>query len=109
MVASQIMLRQGIPQVGPFPSNFPGMFHFFLKAIQQPWIIGSIVSTAIATLSWVIAVSRADISRIYPFLGLTFILVALCSWLFLHESLTVWRWVGIIMISLGVFLVLGVK
>jgi drug/metabolite transporter (DMT)-like permease len=109
MAASQIMLRLGLPQVGTLPSNLGGIFHFLTKALTQPWIIGSIISTTIAAVSWVIAVSQAEVSRIYPFLGLSFILVALASWLILNESMSLWRWSGIILISIGVFLVLGVK
>jgi uncharacterized membrane protein len=108
MVATQILLRKGMFQVGDFSSS-GGMAQFFLKAIINPYIIIGIVTTAIAAGSWLIALSKAEVSRIYPFMGMTFVFVALFSWLFLGESVTAWRWVGIGLITIGVFLVLGMK
>lgn len=106
MVATQILLRKGMLQVGDFSSYSGGLLSFFLKAITKPYIIISIVTTAIAAGSWLIAVSKAEINQIYPFMGLTFVLVALLSWPFLGESITGWRWAGIGLVCAGVFLVL---
>lgn len=109
MVAAQIFLKKGMLQVGPFSGNLGNLWAFFLKIFSQPYILLAIVCVIISALSWMIAVSREEISRIYPFMGLTFALVALFSWMFLGESLNLWRWLGIALITSGVFLVLGVK
>jgi drug/metabolite transporter (DMT)-like permease len=109
MVAAQILLRKGMVQVGEFPSNLGGIVPFFLKTFVEPYVLIGILCVLISALSWIVAVSRAEISRIYPFMGLTFAFVALFSWLILGESLTPWRWAGIGLITLGVFLVLGIK
>jgi uncharacterized membrane protein len=108
MVATQILLRKGMLQVGSL-SEAGGLFHFFLKAIINPYIIIAIFTTALAAGSWLIATSKAEISKIYPFMGLTFALVAILSWPILGESLNGWRWLGIGLITAGVFLVTGIK
>jgi drug/metabolite transporter (DMT)-like permease len=105
MVITQLFLRKGMLEVGAFNSG-TGLITFFLKAVTNPYIIIAIFTTAIAAGSWLIAVSKAEINRIYPFMGLTFVFVGLLSWPFLGESVNAWRWVGIALVCLGVILVL---
>ena len=105
MVATQILLRKGMLQVGDLSSH-SGLVSFFLKTFSNPYIIISIFAGVIAVGSWLIAVSKAEINKIYPFMGLTFVFVALLAWPLLGESVTSWRWIGIGLVCLGVFLVL---
>ena len=109
MVAGQLLLKKGMLLVGQFPGGIRNMWPFFLKTFTQPYILLAMACVLISALSWIIALSKADISRVYPFMGLTFALVAILSWVFFNESLNVWRWIGIAFITSGVFLVLGVK
>jgi multidrug transporter EmrE-like cation transporter len=46
-----------------------------------------------------------EISYAYPFMALSYALVALFSMWIFHDHLSVLRWVGIVVICLGVFLV----
>ena len=46
-----------------------------------------------------------DLSYIYPFTGLSFVLAALVSYFFLGEAVSINRWIGVAVICLGVYLV----
>jgi uncharacterized membrane protein len=106
MVATQLLLRKGMSQVGDLASH-SGLVSFFFDAIKSPYILIAVVTTAIAAGSWLIAISKAEINRIYPFMGLTFVFVALLSWPILGESVSSWwRWVGIGFVCVGVTMVL---
>jgi len=60
----------------------------------------------VTALCWMLAVSKADsLSQLYPFMAISYVLVALFSWWLFGESVTVWRWMGIAMICVGVVLV----
>jgi drug/metabolite transporter (DMT)-like permease len=109
MVAAQLLLKKGMLQVGQFSGSIGDIWPFFAKTFTEPYVLIGIFCVLISALSWMIAISRAEMSRIYPFMGLTFALVALFSWLFFKESINVWGWTGIAMITVGVFLVLGIK
>ena len=106
MVTAQILLRKGMLLVGEFTLRFDKIVPFFAETFTNPYIVSSVLLILISALSWMIAVSRAEISHIYPFMGLSFALVALFAWLILGESLGPLRWAGIIMICIGVFCVL---
>jgi len=52
-----------------------------------------------ATLSW------ADLSIVLPLSSMSFIFGAILAKYALHEDISIWRWAGIAVIMLGVFLI----
>jgi uncharacterized membrane protein len=52
-----------------------------------------------------VALTNAHLSYVYPFLALGYVLVALFSWLFLHEPISMLRLSGMILVCAGVMLV----
>ena len=46
--------------------------------------------------------SRTEVSFAYPFLGLGFVLVSLAGWQFLGEAVTLQRFAGTLLVSVGV-------
>jgi len=105
MSGAQLLLKKGVLQVGGFPQNLSEVSHFLLQAISNIYVISAIVLTIVTALSWVLALSRAELSHIYPFMALSYVLVALFSFLIFKEDVTALRWVGIVVICVGVFLV----
>lgn len=60
---------------------------------------------AAATLLWVWILTKLPLSTAYPFVGLSFVVVALVGWLFFGEMPTVRGCIGILMIAAGVALI----
>ena len=105
MTAAQLMLKKGLTIVGQSPQGFSELLRFFLRAYSNIYVISAVVLTIITALAWVQAASKLEISYIYPFMALSYVLVAFFSiWMF-HENVTALRWVGIVVVCLGVFLV----
>jgi len=105
MTAVQLFLKKGLLLVGQAPHNFSELVHFFLRAYTNVYIISAVFLTIVTALAWLLAVSRAELSQIYPFMALSYVLVALFSLLIFKEDVTALRWLGIIVICSGVFLV----
>jgi drug/metabolite transporter (DMT)-like permease len=105
MVSSQLLLKKGMQMVGQFPQGFPEIIRFFLKAFSNPYVLGAIGAIFIGSLAWIAAVSKSDLSRSYPVLALSYILVVLLSILVFKENVGLLRWIGVILICLGVFFV----
>ncbi len=105
MSAAQLMVKKGITLVGEFPDHVGGLAHFFLKACTNPYIIAAALLTIITGLTWLLAISKAELSHIYPFMALSYVLVALFSFLIFKEDVNALRWAGIVVICIGVFLV----
>ena len=56
----------------------------------------------VATLMWLVVLTRLPLSVAFPFYGLTFLLVPLLAWLFLGEPLRIQTLVGGVVIIIGV-------
>ncbi len=105
MTAAQLMLKKGVQMAGHFPQHFGELPSYFLKAYANPYIIGAVFLTIITALAWLLAVSKAELSRIYPFMALSYVLVAVFSWWIFKEDVSVLRCLGIGAICFGVILV----
>ena len=72
-----------------------------------PSFYAACVLYAVATVLWVWILTKVPLSTAYPFVGLSFMIVALVSWLFLGETPTVGGCIGMLMVTAGVALIAG--
>ena len=105
MTAAQLLLKKGLLGVGQFPGSLNELIPFFLKAYTNIYIILAVLMTLVTALAWLLAVSRAQLSFIYPFMALSYVFVAIFSPIFFKEDVTIFRWLGILVICTGVFLI----
>ena len=105
MSAGQLLLKKGLFSVGSYPQNFSELIPFFLKTYSNGYVIVAVFLTILTALVWILTVSRVQLSFVYPFMALSYVLVALFSLLIFKEDVTTLRWLGISVICLGVFLV----
>jgi len=68
------------------------------------WLWAALSLAAIALLFWLLVLRRYSLSYVYPFISLTFPLVALLSFVALNERLTIGQMVGLGFIVVGVAL-----
>jgi len=108
-VMAQIMLKQGMNQVGKVDS-LENIWPLATKAITNPFVVGGIGVFGFTSMLWLIVLSRVEISVAYPMLSIGYILVMLWGWLVFNENVTVTRFLGAILICLGVFMITrGIK
>lgn len=102
MVYCQLVIKWQVSGAGAFPDGAAGKLHFLLGLLLNPWIASALAASLVAALLWMAALTKLDLSHAYPFVGLTFVLVALGSaWAF-HEPLTGLKIAGIALICIGV-------
>lgn len=109
-VAGQILMKTGVNKVknalgGKDLTSFNELLKFYLKVAFSLEVIGGILSYAISVIIWLWVLSRVELSYARPLVGIGYILVAIYAYYFMGENVTLVRWAGIILISLGVFLV----
>ena len=102
---SQLLMKQGMVIVGQFPKDVTQSIFFFIKSFTSPWVISSLMVAFLACLAWMAAMSKASLSFIYPFISLSFVFVLLFSTILFKEEVSILRWIGVLVICLGVFLV----
>ncbi|KAB7629949.1 EamA family transporter [Stenotrophomonas rhizophila] len=76
-----------------------------LQLLLQPWVISAFVSAFAASLCWMLAVSRLELSKAYPFMALNFLLVCILAIPIFGESLTLAKGVGLVTVIIGLVII----
>ncbi len=93
------LLSHGMAQVGPVSLAHLGLL---LEALRNPWVITGILCLLGFFASYLTALSWADLTFVLPATAFGYVVVALLSRFWLHETITVYRWIGILLIVCGV-------
>ena len=101
-VYGQIMLKWRISKYGSLPPDVGDKVIFLLKLLFDPLILSGFVSAFVASLFWMAAMTKFDISYAYPFMSLSFVLVFLLSVILFHESVNAYKIAGLALIVLGI-------
>lgn len=104
-VYSQLIMRWQVAQAGELPGDVVGKLAFVGHLLLNPWVLTSIVSTLLAGISWMLAMSRFDISYAYPWISLNFVLLLLLGVLLFDESLSLPKVLGTLLVVAGVAIV----
>ncbi len=65
-------------------------------------LFGGVALYAIGTILFIPALKGGDLSVLYPFVALSYIWVSLLSIKFLGEKMNKYKWIGILLIIIGV-------
>ena len=106
-VYGQLILKWRIARYGQLPDGFREKLLFLFGALLDPFILSGLAAAFVASLFWMAAVTRLDLSAAYPLItaGLTVITVVL-SVLLLREPLTAGKLLSILLIVSGVLLLI---
>ena len=82
----------------------PLNIHFF-KSLFSFEILISFLTIGISGFIWVYLLKKVEFSILYPMISISYIFGMLAAILIFKESVTLIRWIGVLVIMLGVFLV----
>lgn len=100
-VFGQIAIKTQVMQAGALPADPAGKLAFLLRLLLNPWIISAFAAAFLASVTWMGAMTKFQLSHAYPFMSLNFVIVLLLSaWLF-HEPLSMTRVIGVSLICIG--------
>lgn len=77
----------------------------YIRALFNPWVALGATLLILWLLSHMAMLSWADLSYVLPVTSIAYALVAVVGRVFLHEHVSLARWVGIMLIVVGVALV----
>jgi uncharacterized membrane protein len=100
-----LMLKRGMSQIGAVQLSFPGLVYAFRLTVMSGTIWAGIIFLIGFMLSYMTVLSWADYSYVMPAGAFGYALLAFLAVTFLHESVSPRRWVGVVLICLGVLLV----
>jgi uncharacterized membrane protein len=103
--AGDLMLKRGMTKIGAVDISAPGLQHAFLATVTNGTIWIGIVFLAGFMLSYMTVLSWADYSYVMPAGAFGYALLTLLAVVFLHENVSPRRWIGVVLICVGVLLV----
>ena len=103
-VYGQVILKWRISSYGVLPDLFQQKVLFLLRLFLDPFIVSGFIAAFVASLFWMAAMTKFDLSHAYPFMALNFVLVLFLSGFLFHEAITLIKVLGIILVILGIII-----
>jgi multidrug transporter EmrE-like cation transporter len=101
-VYSQLVIKWRVGHAGVLPAALNQKIVFLVGLLCDPWVISAIIVTFLGGISWMIAMTRVELSYAYPFIGLVFVLILVSSSLLFHEAITTSRVIGVLLVIAGI-------
>lgn len=106
-VAAQFALKAGMTAAvarGSAAGDAGGWLSHAATVLSQPGVLMGLTLYVVSVLFWLSVLSRWDVSKAYPLVGLGFVITVGVGYV-LGESVTATRVTGVVLIALGVALV----
>jgi drug/metabolite transporter (DMT)-like permease len=102
-VAGQLLMKRGMMAFGTFPVS--QLLYKIIPMFMNPYVFFGFACFGLSSIFWLVVLSRLPLSLVYPMVSVAYVLVALFSYFVFKETVSAVRWVGILIIILGVFLI----
>jgi multidrug transporter EmrE-like cation transporter len=101
-VYGQIVLKWQVNDAGAFPESSSDKIIFLIQLLANLWVISGFFAAFLASLAWMAAMTKLELSHAYPFMSLNFVFVIILSSLLFHETITPLKLIGLGLIILGI-------
>lgn len=101
-----ILMKLGANHIGHVEINGLGqMIGYVFKLLTNPLSVIGLFLYFFSGVIWSYLLIKLDISFVQPILALTYVVTPILAIFLLHEKVAPMRWVGILVIIFGVFIV----
>ncbi len=73
--------------------------------LLNPFVFLGFGCAFVAAMTWTVAISRTQLSFAYPFVGLGIVLTLVFSSLLFGDKVSLQRWMGVLLVCAGLFVV----
>ncbi|MGC4041441.1 MAG: EamA family transporter [Flavobacterium sp.] len=102
-VYGQIVLKWRLSALKiQLPDGLSQKLFYMMKLVFDPFIFSGFASAFIASLFWMAAMTKFELSHAYPFMSLAPALVFLIGVLFMGETFTIGKVAGLALIMIGI-------
>ncbi|MEL6649762.1 MAG: hypothetical protein AAFP02_01000 [Bacteroidota bacterium] len=105
VAASQFLFKKGVEILAERPKEEDAGLMGYVKMVFQPHIFIGLALNGFAAVTWLLALSHLELSYVFPYLSLNYILVPVGAYFLFREALSVRKFVGIAIICGGIFLI----
>jgi len=103
-VVGQLSLKHGMSTIGEIELDVSRVPSMLFRSFANPYVLLGYILYGISSLSWLIVISRVELSLAYPMISIGYVLVVILSRMLFAEHVTPLRFIGTLVICFGVFL-----
>lgn len=104
--SGQVLIRKGMQELGALETYAPlEVLTYFWHALTNPYVIVGTVFNGIFYFLLIASLSWADVTVAVPFTAMEYAFAAILAVTLLQEVVPPMRWVGIVLVIVGVLLV----
>ncbi len=106
-VYGQLILKWRMNIKGQLPDGMQEKVVFMMQLFLDPWLLSGFAAAFVASMFWMAAMTKFELSFAYPFMSLSFVLVFLLSMALFGEAFTWGKLIGLGLVVGG--LIISVK
>ncbi|KAB8317104.1 EamA family transporter [Tolypothrix campylonemoides VB511288] len=99
----QLVLKWQVGRLGPITDG--DALATVARLLLSPWVLSGLAAAFAASVCWMLALTRLELSRAYPFTALGLVLIFASSAILFGESLTIGKLLGGALIVAGICVV----
>ncbi|MDR2011301.1 MAG: hypothetical protein LBQ22_12555 [Bacteroidales bacterium] len=101
LVAAQTFLKISVKLFG----DFSWTWEFFKNALTTWQFSVSGICALTSLFTWMYVLRQYDLSLAYPLLSISYVIGLFSAYFILHEAVPYTRWIGVVIIMIGVYFV----
>lgn len=101
----QVILKMGAGRLGTVFLSRQDLLHDIVRILTTPQVLLSFVFYAAGFFTWMKALTKEDLSYVYPMASLSYVFMLLYSYFLLKEPITANKFIGILLIISGVIFI----
>jgi len=99
----QILLKFGVNQLGSINMGKTEIIQTLFRIFTNVWIDVGIICFVTSMVLWIKVISTMELNKAYPTVSLSYIIVFIFSVVLFHESVSMDKVVGLVLVSAGVY------
>jgi multidrug transporter EmrE-like cation transporter len=99
-----LVFKWRVDGAGELPATLSAKFTWLFRLLASPWILTSFLAACGAAAAYLLALQQLELSRAYPVMSLSFVLVLLFSAFLFSEAITASKVIGIALILAGLWI-----
>lgn len=101
VTSSELLMKKG---ASALPAGTVGWFG--IGALASWWTWAGIVTYVLSFISWIYVLRFVPLGIAFALISVVHIMIPIGAWIFLHETVSIRRWIGIGMVFCGLLLIL---
>ena len=102
---AQLCMKKGLARTGISAITFHNIIEFGIRNLSS-WLIWSGIFIYVASfILWLVIIYRIDISIAMPLGSAAYVFIPVLAIIFLHEQVSLLRWIGIAFVVAGIYFI----